>query len=64
MDEGPSRIGGGDVHVPVVQVAQQPNFAVPSTATVYGAVPNVAATTLANTSIGGAIPATPALDVI
>ncbi|CAJ2650868.1 unnamed protein product [Trifolium pratense] len=63
MDEGPSRVGGGG-DVPVVQVAQQPNFVVPSSATVYGAVPNGAAATLANTSIGGAIPATPALDVI
>jgi GC-rich sequence DNA-binding factor len=62
MDEGPSRVVVGDV--PVVQVTQQPNFVVPSAANVYGAVPNVAAATLANTSIGGAIPATPALDVI
>ncbi|KAI5440224.1 hypothetical protein KIW84_025525, partial [Lathyrus oleraceus] len=62
MDEGPSRVAGGGGDVPVVQVAQQPNFVGPSAATVYGAVSNVAA--YANTSIGGAIPATPALDVI
>lgn len=63
MDEGPGRVSGGDVSV--VQVAQQPKFVVPSAATVYGAVPNVvAAAASVSTSIGGAIPATPALDVI
>lgn len=62
-DEGSARVGGGG-EVPVVQVAQQPNFVGPSVANVYGAVPNVVAAASANTSIGGAIPATPILDVI
>jgi len=63
-DEGSARVGGGGGEVPVVQVAQQPNFAGPSVANVYGAAPNVVAAASANTSIGGAIPATPVLDVI
>lgn len=63
MDEGSARVGGAEV--PVVQVAQQQKFVVPSAATVYGAVPNAAAAAASvSSSIGGTIQPSPALDVM
>ncbi|CAJ1807964.1 unnamed protein product [Sphenostylis stenocarpa] len=56
MDEGSAR-----VDVPV-QGAQQHKYVVPSTSTVYGAVPSAAA--LVSPGIGGAIESMPAFDVL
>ena len=59
MDEGSGRVGVAS-KAPVVQVAQQQNFVVPSAGTVYGAAPGVSV----SPSIGGAIGVLPALDVV
>ncbi|KAL4307896.1 hypothetical protein HN51_042327 [Arachis hypogaea] len=63
IDEGSGRVSGVATNVPVVQVQhqqQQHKFIGPSVGTVYGTVPGVSV----SPSIGGAIEATPALDVV
>ncbi|MED6118515.1 hypothetical protein PIB30_003260 [Stylosanthes scabra] len=62
IDEGSGRVSSGANNVPVVHVQQhqQHKFIGPSVGTGYGTVPGVSV----SPSIGGAIGATPALDVV